>query len=630
MSDTLDLIKAILREDCPDDVTARQVLHAALESEIDVLVYCAVILGVGETPAMERAAKWLDMAYFDVVPRNFSGSSAPVRLDALADVKCFRVMVFDIDVLFCAPDFGDLLTLKARLRQHPVLARRICLVPASALRAYLVTICSPALIDGARQNLARRWPYAAAQLELTKPARWMFVIGLLLLLGAALMMPFFGPSPVSLLVLCVLAVPAALRFAAVHHAVVTPVAVAPEPIPDAELPVYSVLIPLRNEAHMVPQLQRAMAALDYPADKLDIKFVVEARSAATLVAVRQLLDDPRFSLVPVPEALPLTKPKALDFALPLCRGQHVVVYDAEDTPDPGQLRLAAARFRAEPEIECLQAELLIDNGRESLLTGLFAGEYAGLFGVMVPALAAWGLPVPLGGTSNHFRVATLRGLGGWDAFNVTEDADLGMRLARMRYRIGVLASSTQEEAPVRLGTWMHQRTRWLKGWMQTFIVHNRSPLRLYKEMGGVSMLVFEFFVLGMIVAPLLHCAFLLTLAGRLALGLPALPDTPLSWQVLYLGVFVLGHGAVMTQTLLGLYRQRRYHLMAQQLLLPFYWVLIAVAGLRALRELIDRPFHWAKTEHRPILSRRRNRNRSGIAPAPQVSSVYSAAGKVTP
>ncbi|SHF41244.1 Glycosyltransferase, catalytic subunit of cellulose synthase and poly-beta-1,6-N-acetylglucosamine synthase [Devosia limi DSM 17137] len=630
MSDTLDLIKAILRQDCPDDETARQVLHAALEREIDVLVYCAVILGIGEAPAMERAAAWLDMAYFDVVPRNLSGSSAPVRLDALADIKCFRVMVLDIDVLFCAPDFSNLLAMKAYRRRHPALARQVCLVPASALRAYLVNACSSALIDGARQNLARRWPYAAAQLELTRPARWLFVSGLLVLLGAVILMPFLGPSVLGLLVLAMLAVPAAIRLAAIRHALVTPVAAAPEPIPDAELPVYSVLIPLRNEAHMVPQLQRAMAALDYPADKLDIKFVVEARSAATLVAVRQLLDDPRFSLVPVPEALPLTKPKALDFALPLCRGQHVVVYDAEDTPDPGQLRLAAARFRAEPDIECLQAELLIDNGRESLLTGLFAGEYAGLFGVMLPALAAWGLPVPLGGTSNHFRVSTLRALGGWDAFNVTEDADLGMRLARMRYRIGVLASSTQEEAPIRLKTWMNQRTRWLKGWMQTFIVHNRSPLRLYKEMGLVPMLVFEFLVLGMIVAPLLHCAFLLTLVGRLALGLPALPDTPLSWQVLYLGVFALGHGAVMAQTLLGLHRHRRYHLMLQQLALPFYWLLIAFAALRAVRELLDRPFHWAKTEHRPILSRRRHRHRSGTAPAPQVAPVYSAAGKLTP
>src|SRR5690606_32805623 len=131
-------------------------------------------------------------------------------------------------------------------------------------------------------------------------------------------------------------------------------------------------------------------------------------------------------------------------------------------------------FASDPKIMCLQAHLVIDNGRRHWLAALFAGEYAGLFTVMMPALARLRLAMPLGGTSNHFRLSALRELGGWDAFNVTEDADLGVRLARRRMRVDVLQSATREAAPTRLRPWLGQRTRWMKGWMQTFIVHNRE------------------------------------------------------------------------------------------------------------------------------------------------------------
>ena len=221
--------------------------------------------------------------------------------------------------------------------------------------------------------------------------------------------------------------------------------------------------------------------------------------------MRVYLHDPRFSLLSVPDALPRTKPKALDFALPLCRGEFVVVFDAEDTPHPDQLWRAATRFRDAPDLQCIQAELYIDNAEESWLTGLFAAEYAGTFGVLLPALADWGWPMPLGGTSNHFRIATLRALGGWDAFNVTEDADLGTRLARLRYRCETMSLQRWRRRPTGFAAWMGQRTRWMKGWMQTFIVHNRQPGQLLADMGPVNMLVFEMAVLGMIITPAAAC-----------------------------------------------------------------------------------------------------------------------------
>jgi cellulose synthase/poly-beta-1,6-N-acetylglucosamine synthase-like glycosyltransferase len=218
--------------------------------------------------------------------------------------------------------------------------------------------------------------------------------------------------------------------------------------------------------------------------------VAEQRSLETVRAVRAILGDPRFRLVEVPEGLPHTKPKVLDYALPLVRGTYVVVYDAEDVPDPDQLRLAASRFAADPGIACLQALLVPENGSENALTALFAGEYAGLFSRLLPALARWGLPVPLGGTSNHFRTEALRSPGGWDAFNVTEDADLGVRLARRGLRAETIESRTLEEAPLGYSAWMAQRTRWMKGWMQTFVVHNRAPLRFLREIGWRGFLGF--------------------------------------------------------------------------------------------------------------------------------------------
>jgi cellulose synthase/poly-beta-1,6-N-acetylglucosamine synthase-like glycosyltransferase len=346
-----------------------------------------------------------------------------------------------------------------------------------------------------------------------------------------------------------------------------------------------------------------MGALDYPAEKLDIKFVVESRSAATMAAIRARLGDPRFALVPVPDAAPRTKPKALDFALPLCRGEHVVVFDAEDIPDPDQLWKAVSHFRQAPALVCLQARLVIGNGGSGPLAALFAGEYAGLFTVLLPALGRWRLPMPLGGTSNHFRIGALRELGGWDAFNVTEDADLGMRLARRRLGVATLDSATREEAPIRLRDWMGQRTRWMKGWMQTFIVHNRQPRRLLEELGLPAFLAFELLVLSMIVAPLLHCGFTLVVAIRWLSGAGGFAGSPLS--LFYLGVLALGYGAALAMTMRGLVKLGRREWLAVQLLLPLYWLLMGIATLRAARELLARPFYWFKSPHRPAGQDRR-------------------------
>ncbi|NGP17162.1 glycosyltransferase [Devosia chinhatensis] len=294
--------------------------------------------------------------------------------------------------------------------------------------------------------------------------------------------------------------------------------------------------------------------------------------------------------------------QGLGLCAPLCRGEFVVVYDAEDRPDPKQLRSVAAQFRRSPEVECIQARLCIDNADQGPLPALFAGEYAGLFAVLLPAFARWGTVMPLGGTSNHFRLETLRRLGGWDAYNVTEDADLGVRLARRNLRTATSVSVTLEEAPVRFKPWLGQRTRWMKGWMQTFVVHNRRARRLYADLGPAGFAMFQVTILSMLLAPILHLGMFPMLVW-MQFDQSNSFDSWNPWWLACLLVLVLGHGTAMVVNMVGLARIGRNRFWAQQLLLPLYWLLITWATLLALREFLFRPFHWFKTPH--LASKRR-------------------------
>jgi cellulose synthase/poly-beta-1,6-N-acetylglucosamine synthase-like glycosyltransferase len=311
--------------------------------------------------------------------------------------------------------------------------------------------------------------------------------------------------------------------------------------------------------------------------------VVESKSADTVAAVRAILGDPRFDLVLIPDEKPHTKPKAINYAMPLVRGECVVVFDAESC------------FAADPGLDCIQAELVIDNAEENWITAMFAAEYAGQFRLMLPWLARHHFPVPLGGTSNHFRTAALRELGHWDAYNVTEDADLGVRLSRLRYRTGMLNSETSEEAPITLRAWMAQRTRWIKGWMQTFIVHNRRPRQFLSDIGWRNFLFFEIYVGSLIISSLLHTVFMLTLAVRLAFGMTPNFADPVDFA--YVGIMAIGYGASALIVFAGLARRRAWHLMPQQLFLPFYWMMHSLAALSAAHQLVVRPYYWGKTAH---------------------------------
>lgn len=372
---------------------------------------------------------------------------------------------------------------------------------------------------------------------------------------------------------------------------------------EAAMPVYSLLIPLYREACVVPDLMTALRRLDYPPHKLEILFLLESNDPETRDALAAKPLDPFMRVLVVPDGRPRTKPRALNYGLAHLRGDYVVVYDAEDAPEADQLRRALAAFRAGgPNLGCVQARLAIRNGRENWLTRQFAIEYATLFGAILPALERWGLPIPLGGTSNHFPRHVLQQAGGWDAFNVTEDADLGLRLTRQGWRIGILSSLTSEEAPPTFPIWLGQRTRWLKGWMQTYLVHMRRPVRLLQELGLIRFLAFNILAGGLIVSAFVHPWFYVwTACEMMGVTKTTLPQTGLARGVHLVSLFnlIAGYSAVVTLSAVVVMRRGSFALACHALVVPVYWLLISFAAYRAFFQLMKAPFHWEKTPHRP-------------------------------
>ncbi|WP_054211443.1 glycosyltransferase family 2 protein [Bosea vaviloviae] len=317
-------------------------------------------------------------------------------------------------------------------------------------------------------------------------------------------------------------------------------------------------------------------------------------------ALARLALPPHVTVTIVPLGQPRTKPRALNLALIEARGTLFTIFDAEDIPDPQQLRLAAGRFlRAPDDLACLQARLVIDHAGEGWLPALFALEYAGLFEVLNPGLLRSDLPIMLGGTSNHFRTEALRALGGWDAWNVTEDADLGMRLARAGYRMGDLPSQTREEAPLTLHAWLKQRSRWIKGYMQTLVTHSRAPVRLLREAGLLATLAFLSLCLGTVVTALAYpafafAAFLAWQDGSLLSPMDAFHSLT---SALAVSVWLFGTVALFLPPAIGALRRGSPKLLLYLPLLPLYYGLVCVAAWMALHEYRARRFVWNKTTH---------------------------------
>lgn len=568
---------------------AEELLASGEVAEADLYRAIAADLGLGFADAVDPESVMADQAR---------------RLASLRDGHGLRIAMLgnaDGTTTHLIADPGiDPAAIRALLAGTPHLRAGIRIAPPSALRAAIVERSTGRLLFDAQHRLLLQSPEFSAR---TVVSAWQgatavaAVFAFLVLLWLA---PVATTLAAHLIASAGFAACVVLRLLAWVEAG----RLRPRPLPPADparQPVYSVLVALYREKEMVPQLLAALGRLQWPRARLEIKLVCEADDDETLAALRGYRLPPAMEIVLVPPGLPRTKPKALAYALPLCSGEFVTLYDAEDRPDPLQLVEAWQRFCEEPpEVACLQAPLAVANGGASALSTMFSFEYAALFRGLLPWLARRRLALPLGGTSNHFRRAALDEVGGWDAYNVTEDAELGVRLARYGYRTGVITRPTWEDAPETLAVWLPQRIRWFKGWMQTWLVHMREPASLWRDLGPASFLAVQITSLGMIVSALFHPVFVgsilygvakLAMAGEFAPGDAAIGAVALGNVVIGYAAFI----ALGLVTLSGIEKPRPLVFVA---LTPVYWLLLSLAAWAALWEIYRRPHHWSKTPHR--------------------------------
>ncbi|MFA9288657.1 MAG: glycosyltransferase [Weeksellaceae bacterium] len=369
-----------------------------------------------------------------------------------------------------------------------------------------------------------------------------------------------------------------------------------------EWPLYTIFCPLYKEWQVVQHFVEAIGKMDYPKDKLQVQLLLEEDDTETINHVKEYKLPSYFQVIIVPDTKPKTKPKACNYGLKFATGEYAVIYDAEDIPDVLQLKKAVIAFaKADPSIACIQAKLNYYNRSQNLLTRMFTAEYSLWFDLILTGLQSFNAPIPLGGTSNHFKVERLREVKGWDSFNVTEDCDLGIRLAKRGYRTAIVDSDTLEEANSDVMNWINQRSRWIKGYMQTYLVHMRDPRQLFQGALKEHFFTFQLVVGGKIMSlfinPIMWATTILYFALRSILG-PVIEQFFPS-VIFYLAVFslVFGNFLYMYYYMIGCAKRKQYDLIKFVYLIPIYWLGMSIAAWKALVQLIIKPHYWQKTQH---------------------------------
>jgi len=368
---------------------------------------------------------------------------------------------------------------------------------------------------------------------------------------------------------------------------------------DDDLPIYTIQLPVYKEDKLIKKLIWNLQSIDYPREKLDIKLLIEEDDSKTLNAVKDLNFPAIFDVVVVPFHMPKTKPKACNYGLYFSRGKYLTIYDAEDIPDTDQLKKVITLFEKLPEnYICIQCALNYFNRNENFLTRMFTLEYSYWFDYMLPGLDTLDIPIPLGGTSNHFKLDKLIELGAWDPFNVTEDADLGLRAYSKGYKVSIVNSTTYEEANNEPFNWIRQRSRWIKGYMQTYLIHMRNPIKLYKRIGLRGFLGFNFFIgatpVTFLIYPLLLALFLAYVVLDFTWIRALFPD----W-VLFISIFnlLIGNVLMIYVNMMAVFKRRFYELILFSMANPIYWLMHSISAYKGLYQLIVKPFYWEKTNH---------------------------------
>ena len=484
-------------------------------------------------------------------------------------------------------------------RHAPLLAAvlgpvRMALAPARAIETAVLAARGPALARAAEarvpeeescRNFARGPLHLWIALGLALPALMLWLSPMLLI------------DAVAGWTILTLACATLLKSAAIVLALRRPAPEGPAPIV-ARLPVVSVMVALYREASIAPRLVRRLERLDYPRDLLDVVLVVEEEDRITRDALARAGLPPWMRVALVPKGPVKTKPRALNFALDLCRGSIIGVYDAEDAPEPDQIRKVVTRFHSRDEkVVCLQGVLDFYNPRTNWLARCFTMEYASWFRLVLPGIARLGLPVPLGGTTLFFRRAALESLGAWDGHNVTEDADLGMRLYRHGFRTELIDTVTEEEACCRPYHWVKQRSRWIKGYMVTWMVHMRDPLLLWRQLGPWRFLGFQVLFVATLSQFLLAPVLWSFWAVPLGLPHPVADAMPRALFFTVFWVFIATEIVNFIAVWIGMRGTKHRFSVLWIVSLHAYFPLGTLASYKAAWELVTNPFYWDKTSH---------------------------------
>jgi len=494
--------------------------------------------------------------------------------------------------LIAAADPDSFVRHRHRLAQvfGPVLPS---LAASSQIEARILAVRGPALARAAETTVAPELSCRSYR-KASRETLW------LLALAAGLALLAFRPvlTLLTFWALATLALTTGLKLAAFIASLRPAPSEAANPAHLARLPTVSILVALYRESDIAARLVKRLGALDYPRSALDVVLVVEEEDKITRRALSQAQLPAWMRVVVTPAGRVKTKPRALNHALTQCKGTIIGVYDAEDAPAPDQIRKVVDRFAQRgPKVACLQGALDFYNPTKTWIALCFTLEYAGWFRVILPGLQRLGLPLPLGGTTLFFRRDVLESLGAWDACNVTEDADLGIRLARFGYRTEILPSTTLEEANCHGLAWVKQRSRWIKGYMMTYLTHMRAPRRLYRDLGARGFWGFQILFLGSISQALLAPVLWSFWALFFGLGHPLAglfgPGALKTMIVFFLGC----EGLSMAISLLGLKRSGQKVRAFWVPTLALYFPLQCFAAYKAAYEMLVKPFFWDKTEH---------------------------------
>lgn len=245
----------------------------------------------------------------------------------------------------------------------------------------------------------------------------------------------------------------------------------PLPVSSIDWPTMTVIFPLKGEDAVIYDTIKAIKNLDYDKALMQVLVVVERTDLLTLETLSKINLPDYFELITIPSMPPFTKGRALLHAIDRVKGRYLTIFDAESRPEAAQMKKAAFYLMNSKEEVCCQAKIRISNKSQNWITRNFATEYFEWFEFHLNKLSDKNLPFGLGGNSFYISTECLRKAGAWDAYNVTEDVDLSVRLIKQGVKLKILDSYTDESCPDSSTNWINQRTRWNKGLFITQLVH---------------------------------------------------------------------------------------------------------------------------------------------------------------